>query len=276
MWTLSGFADEIDPDFQTQCDQLVALGLTHLELRSAWGVNILDLDEDQLSEVERNLAEHNLSVSAIGSPIGKISITDPFEPHLERFEHCLDVAERLHAPFIRLFSFFIPAGDDPDSHREEVLRRMAALAQAAHGRDVTLLHENEKEIYGDTPARCLDIVTSVDDPSLQLTWDPANFVQVGVARPFDEGYAQLRPHVVHLQIKDALSKDGSVVAAGEGDGQVVETIRALREDGFDGFFSLEPHLAQADELGGFSGPSEWTRAHAAFTAMLQDEGIEYA
>jgi sugar phosphate isomerase/epimerase len=138
-----------------------------------------------------------------------------------------------------------------------------------------LLHENEKEIYGDNPRRCLDIVTSVGSPKLQLAWDPANFVQVGV-RPFTEGYEMLRPHVGYIQIKDALLADGTVVVAGAGDGEVVETIRALRTDGFDGFFSLEPHLGDTSSTGAFSGPDLFTQAWKAFTNILNSEGIEYA
>ena len=66
-----------------------------------------------------------------------------------------------------------------------------------------------------------------------------------------------------MQIKDALAADASVVVAGAGDGQVVETVRALRDDGFDGFFSLEPHLAQTSSLGGFSGADLFTAGLAA-------------
>ncbi|WP_226345426.1 sugar phosphate isomerase/epimerase family protein [Agilicoccus flavus] len=279
MWTLSGFADEIDPDFATQCAHVRDLGLSHLEFRSAWGVNVLDLDAEQRARARGILAEHGLAVSSIGSPIGKIGITEAFEPHLARFRHCLDVAEEFEAPFIRLFSFFVPEGDDPASHRDEVIARSRAFAQATHdhpyGSRVTLLHENEKEIYGDTPVRCLDLIERVADPAYRLTWDPANFVQVGVARPFDEGYAALRPHVVYLQLKDAVAGSGEVVPSGEGDGQVRETIRALAADGFDGFLSLEPHLATQDSFGGFSGADEWSRAHAALVGILREEGIEY-
>jgi sugar phosphate isomerase/epimerase len=138
-----------------------------------------------------------------------------------------------------------------------------------------LVHENEKDIYGDIPRRCLDIVTSVSAPHLQLAWDAANFVQVGV-RPFTEGYAMLRPHVGYIQIKDALLADGTVVVAGAGDGEVVETMRALRADGFDGFFSLEPHLGDVNALGGFSGPELFTQSWKAFTEILTSEGIAYA
>jgi sugar phosphate isomerase/epimerase len=275
MWTLSGFIDEISDDFSEQCKVAAGLGLRYVEVRSAWGTNILDLDDAQLTTVRETLAEHGLKVSSIGSPIGKISIGDDFPPHLKRMRRAVEVAELLEAPYIRLFSFFIPEGIDPDSRRDEVLSRMSALAEAAADSDVILVHENEKEIYGDIPRRCLDIVTSVDSPKLQLAWDPANFVQVGV-RPFTEGYSMLRPYVGYIQIKDALLADGTVVVAGAGDGEVVETIRALRADGFDGFFSLEPHLGEYTAFGALSGSELFTKAWKAFTDILNSEGIAYA
>jgi len=275
MWTLSGFIDEISDDFSEQCKVAAGLGLRHVEVRSAWGINILDLDAAELDTLRQTLAEYGLSVSSIGSPIGKISIDDDFPPHLERMRHAVEVAELLEAPYIRLFSFFIPEGTDPDSRRDEVLSRMSALAEAAADSDVILVHENEKEIYGDIPRRCLDIVTSVDSPKLQLAWDPANFVQVGV-RPFTEGYSMLRPYVGYIQIKDALLADGTVVVAGAGDGEVVETIRALHADGFDGFFSLEPHLGEYTAFGALSGSELFTKAWKAFTDILNSEGIGYA
>jgi sugar phosphate isomerase/epimerase len=149
------------------------------------------------------------------------------------------------------------------------------LARVAAENDVILLHENEKEIYGDIPRRCLDIVESVGSPNLKVVWDAANFVQVGVC-PFTEGYAMLRPYLEYVQIKDAILATGEVVAAGNGDGEVVETIRELIRDGFDGFFSLEPHLSQAHALGGFSGPELFTEAWKAFTDILKSENIPYA
>ncbi|WP_225753301.1 sugar phosphate isomerase/epimerase [Actinotalea sp. Marseille-Q4924] len=274
MWTLSGFADEIDADLATQCAVLTELGLTHLELRSAWGVNVLDLDDAQVDRAAAVLQDHGLAVSSIGSPIGKIQVDDPFDPHLVRMDRALDVAERLGAPYIRIFSFFLRPEHSPDAVRDEVVRRMAALADRARERDVVLLHENEKAIFGDVPERVLDLVTAVDSPALRLAWDPANFVQVGVD-PFPEAYAMLRPYVDYIQIKDALHGSGKVVVAGEGDGRIPATVRALREDGYDGFFSMEPHLAEAHHLGGFSGPDGFRRATRAFMAILDAEGVTY-
>ena len=275
MWTLSGFIDEISDDFSLQCTIAAELGLRYVEVRSAWGTNILDLDDAQLSRVRETLSVYGLRISSIGSPIGKISIDDEFPPHLERMRHAVEVAKTLEAPYIRIFSFFIPEGTDPDSRRDEVLSRMEDLADVAADRDVILVHENEKDIYGDIPRRCLDIVTSVSSPKLRLAWDPANFVQVGV-RPFTEGYEMLRPHVSYIQIKDALLANGTVVVAGAGDGEVRETVRALQADGFDGFFSLEPHLGEYTAFGALSGPELFTRAWRAFTEILSSEGVQYA
>ena len=274
MWMLSGFADEISPDLDEQCRVLKELGIGQVEFRSAWDTNVLDLDDGQLDRVAATVSARGLGISSVGSPIGKIGIHDDFGEHLTRLDRALDVAERLGAPVIRIFSFFLPDGDDPAVHRDEVLRRMAALCERARGRGVVLVHENEKYIYGDTPQRCLDIVESVGSPVLRLTWDAANFVQCGV-RPHSEGYALLRPYLEYIQIKDAVLGSGQVRPAGQGDGEVRETVRALRADGFDGIFSLEPHLASAGAMGGFSGAELFTTAHHAFTGLLDEEGIPY-
>ena len=275
MWTLSGFADEISPDLNEQCEVATGLGLKFIEVRSAWDVNILDLSPDQLATMRKTLSTYGLKVSSIGSPIGKIFIDEDFAPHLERMRHAAEVAHELDAPYIRIFSFFMRPGADPAEHRAEVIDRMRALVRVAEEADLILLHENEKQIYGDIPARCLDLIRSVGSPYLKLAWDPANFVQVGV-RPYTDAYAMLRPHVEYIQIKDAHLADGTVVPSGQGDGEVAETMRALRHDGFDGFFSLEPHLAAGHATGGFSGPELFRTAWRAFTDILKTEGIEYA
>jgi sugar phosphate isomerase/epimerase len=268
-FVLSGFADEISPDPARQLATLAAESITHLEFRSAWGTNVADLSDAQLARFRAALDGAGVSVSAIGSPIGKIDVRDSFGPELDRMRRIADVADALGTRLVRVFSFFIPEGDQPQRHRSKVIDQMAALAAVAAERGLLLAHENEKLIYGDVPQRCADIITSVGSPALRATFDAANFVQCGV-RPHAEGYDLLRPYLVYVQIKDALAATGAVVPAGHGDGQVRQTLSALIDSEFDGYLSLEPHLAAGGTFGGFSGPGEFRRAAQALKALLAD------
>jgi sugar phosphate isomerase/epimerase len=264
MWTLAGFADEISPELDEQLDTLTGESIRFVELRSVWNKNVLDLTDEEIRAVGAAMSGRGIGVSSIGSPIGKVPIDEDFAPHLERFRRALHVAKVLKAPYVRVFSFFVPAGKDPAVYRE---------AEAA---GVVLVHENEKEIYGDVPSRCLDILTQVDSPYLRAAWDAANFVQCGVDRPYQAGYHWLRPYVEYVHVKDALAGSGTVVPAGEGDGEIRETISALHGSGFDGFFSLEPHLASAGRYSGFSGPELFGRAAGAFKNLLRQGGIPWS
>ena len=273
-FTLSGFADEISPEPGVQLETLAAESIRYLELRSAWSTNVASLTDAELASFRREIEDAGVRVSAIGSPIGKIDIAEPIGPELERMRRIADVAGQFGATIVRVFSFFIPAGEPPARHRQAVIDRMGALAQIAAERGIVLAHENEKEIYGDIPERCADLIASVGSPALRATFDAANFVQCGV-RPHTDGYQLLRPYLVYLQVKDALAATGQVVPAGQGDGEVRETLAALAASGFSGYASLEPHLAEAGRYGGFSGAQEFRRAASALKGLLGELSIPW-
>ena len=92
--------------------------------------------------------------------------------------------------------------------------------------------------------------------------------------PLPEAYEAIRPWLGYVHVKDAL-QDGSVVAAGEGAARWPEILHGLQADGYDGIFALEPHLASAGRLSGFSGPDLFAHAARAFVALLAAEGWEY-
>ncbi len=271
---LSGFADEISPDPAEQLATLAAESIAHLELRGAWSVNVADFTAEQLASFRSAVERAGVRVSAIGSPVGKIPVGAPLPPELDRMRRVADVAGELGTALVRVFSFYLPAGEPAERYRQQVIDRMGALTRIAEDRGLVLAHENEKEIYGDTPDRCADLITAVGSPALRATFDPANFVQCGV-RPFSAAYPLLRPFLAYLQVKDALAATGEVVPAGQGDGELRETLAALRDSGFAGYMSLEPHLARAGRSGGFSGPEGFRRAAQALKFLLNDLAIPW-
>lgn len=274
-WTLSGFGDEIDPDPKVQAAVLLALGASHIEVRSAWGVNVVELTDEQIAELKAILDAAGMKVSAVASPIGKVDISLPAAHEVTRLRRIIEVAKALDTRYIRMFSYFRGAEQTPEEIRDAVMERLTLLAADAQHAGVVLIHENEKDIYGDTPERVLDLLETVNSPALRAAWDNANFVQVGV-QPYTDAYAMLRPYLEYLQVKDAVAGSGEVVPTGRGDGQLAETLTALSQDGYTGFASLEPHLAAQHELGGFSGPAAFGEAARAFRAVTDSIGVTLA
>lgn len=232
-YALAAFADEASPLFYEQIAAMAENGVRYLEMRGVNGRNVADMTADEVRCADHMLKCHGLAVSAIGSPIGKIGITDPFEPHLEKFKRILEAARITGAKWIRLFSFF---GVDSPEKENEALERLDKMAEIAKGSGVILAHENEKGIYGWNAENCLKILTSV--PGIRGVFDPANFVQCGVDTW--EAWQMLAPCIDYLHVKDALS-DGKVVPAGCGIGHLPEIMKAFSGQGGE-IFSLEPHL----------------------------------
>ena len=275
MIRLSAFADEISPDLDEQLATLKSEGISFLDLRGVERTNVLDLSDQQVARIKKQLAAQGIGVAAIASPLGKVPIDSPFDAHWQRFERAIALAQIFETSFIRIFSFYPPSNSaSPEDWRDEVHRRLQTMTERAQKANITLLHENEKGIYGDAIARCVDLLQEGNSPYLQAAFDPANFIQCEQV-PYPTAYEQLRPWLRYVHVKDA-RLDGSIVAAGEGVARWPELLQHLREDGYDGFFSLEPHLAAAGQYSGFSGPDLFRRASQALQHMLWAMGWDYA
>ena len=237
---LSGFADEINPMLDVQLKVMNELNIGHIEVRGIDGKNISKYTPDEIKEIKKKFDAANIKVSSIGSPIGKIQITDPMDDHIEEFKNIIEIAKIMETKYIRLFSFYMPKDEDPKKYRDEVLKRMNMFVDTAKGSGLILLHENEKGIYGDVADRCLDILENIGSDSLRAVFDPANFVQCH-EETYPRAFDMLKDHIEYMHIKDAL-ENGEVVPAGMGEGKVKEILKSLKDRDYKGFLSLEPHL----------------------------------
>lgn len=269
---LSGFADEISDRLEEQITTLKKLGIHYVEMRGVNGRNLTDYSLEDAREIKKTLDKSGIRLSAVGSPLGKIGIEDDFEPHFVKFRHTLELAKIMETGYIRMFSFFIPRGKDADSCKDEVLYRWGRFAETAAGSGVTLLHENEKDIYGDIPRRCKTLLDAMDSHTVRGIFDPANFVQCRADTL--EGFRLLADDTVYLHIKDAVWDTGKVVPSGEGDGHLPEILSELAARNFEGFLSLEPHLETGDIA--VCGADKFTIAHAALTKILEKLDAEIA
>jgi len=275
MAKLSAFADEVTDDFLKQVKYLVKEDVGYIEPRFINKKNIMDLNKHQLNEAKKMTQDHGLKVSAIGSPIGKVRLDEPFEPHLDKFKHAVELALLFETPYIRMFSYYAPEGQNIDDYRDQVMERMAAKVEVLKDVDVAMVHENEANIYGHTAEHCVDIVETINSPKLRLVYDPANFVWgEKITDNVESCWPLMKPYVVHVHIKDWKlgAKDvGSI--PGEGDGQIKELLAELAALNYDGCLTMEPHLQAGGQFGGSTGPELFSKAIAAVRNIAAEVGL---
>ena len=276
MFVLSAFADEISPDPKEQIAVLKACGVRHIEFRSIYKTNVLALSDAQIDEFKALLDTEGFGLSAIGSPVGKIRIDEPFEPHLEKFRRAIHLCKVFDTPNIRVFSYYPPENFDGDwaPHRDEVVRRMKAKAAIAQDEGVMLFHENEHRIYGDSPLRLKDLYHEVSGPHLKAAFDPANFVYCG----YDPlvGWEVCKAYMAHFHVKDWKTGEPHGSLPGEGEGMFPVIIHDAVTRGYAGFATMEPHLLGGGPTGGVTGPDLFPKAVAAFKRIVDAAGGTYS
>lgn len=259
-WRLSAFADEIDGDIEVQFSHLRQNGISLVDLRSAHGKNVMALDDGEVRSYIDRAAEYDVAVNCVGSPVNKVVMADsPAGGELEKLKRAIDVAAIANTKRIRIFT---PQGNDFDAVCDWMEPQIEAAAKA----NMVLMHENDAKYYGAYPDNAKKLVERFASPHFRFAFDFANTVQIGF-RAMEDWFPWLLPHLETIHIKDA-REDGKVVPAGEGVGQVRETLAWLKAQGWDGVLSIEPHLQYAGDRGGFSGIESFQIATDAIKGIL--------
>ena len=169
-YLISGFADEIAQDLTTQLINLKKLDMHYVEMRGVDGNNLIFHTPQKVKEIKERLDEAGVALSALGSPLGKIGIDDPFEKHFEEFKTAVEIAHKMETPNIRMFSFYVPEGKSKE-YKGKVFDRLGQFADYAKENHVVLLHENEKGIYGEKAAQCKEIMDAFRGAHFKAIFD---------------------------------------------------------------------------------------------------------
>jgi sugar phosphate isomerase/epimerase len=277
MVKVSAFADEIGPDPKLQLDTLEKCGIRYIEFRGAWDTNVMKLSDAQCRELKKMFDDRGFGVACIASPIGKVKIDDDYNRHFDDFKHAVDLAEFFECGYIRIFSYYPPAGESIADYRGEVVRRLRQKCDYVANRSVKLVLENESGIFGDVPERCLYLLSLLPPDRIMGAFDPANFVHTGVKDVYETCWLALRPYVGYFHMKDMKYGMGDkAVPLGQGDGQIEQILRDAAADGYDGFLALEPHLGAAGQFSGHTGPDLFEVAAEALRSVAARAGMALA
>lgn len=243
MFKISGFFDEVSPKLEEQLAAMQTLGVRYLCPRNVNGKNIARYSWQSFrQEIKPALQKQGVRLSSIGSPIGKIDLTDEkaYQAQREQLRELLKIAQEMQCGYIRVFSFYTSHAADESNLGEIVAEKMSGFLRLAEGSGVTLIHENEKRIYGDTPEKALALYNTLNHPQFALCYDASNYIQCGVD-PW-EAHRQTKQHTVYYHMKDC--SEGVEVPLGMGEGRIRELLADVNGSGYDGFLTLEPHTLQ--------------------------------
>ena len=249
MIKLSAFADEYGSTLEDQIEGLNKNGIEYIEIRSVNGKNIADVSDEEAKNIYDQLSLHGIKVWSIGSPIGKVDINCDFVKYKQKVERVCDIAKILKADKIRMFSFF-NAYNSP----ELVFDYLQQIVDIGNNKGIKMFHENEKEVFGDTVDRILQIQENVK--GLNYIYDPANFVQCD--QDADYAMEKLFDSIGYFHIKDVIHKTGQLVPAGYGDGKIEKLLNKMD---FDAVLTMEPHLVEFDGYKGIDNTQMLHKFH---------------
>ena len=266
---ISAFSDEYADGLVEQCSALSRLGIDYMEMRGVDGKNVSVLTKEEVNNAKAVLSEYGIKVSAIGSPLGKIKLDGDICAHTDTAKRVFETALELGAKNIRMFSFYLPAGKTREDCKGQVIFELEKLVTLANEYGVTLCHENEALIYGESPEKCLEILEYFGG-DLRCVFDMGNFVLDG----YDPiaAYELLKDYIEYFHIKDALYA-GAIVPAGKGEAKIKEILDNYRAHGKETFISLEPHLQTFSGLNAlvgktFDNPYKYENQQIAFEDAL--------
>lgn len=252
--------DEFTQDFELICKTMQQMEIPALEVRTAWDKNIVDMSDDEVGEIKRLADAYGRTICGVASPVYKCTHPDggaiderfeqdafhaahQFEDQPRILDRAVEIAARLEAPMIRVFTFW--RTQNPAELTNAIIASLQAAVAAGEPRGVKIGVENEHACNIATAAEAAPVLAAIQSDYLGLVWDPANAYFAG-AKAFPDDYRSVPvSRILHVHAKDGVMdyEAGRMAWGDVGAGKVgwTEHLAALVEDGYEGMLSLETH-----------------------------------
>ena len=255
---IGAITDEFSPDITMAAAAMQELGMTGAELRVVNGKNIMDLTDDELDAALVVVKNAGLKVVSIASPLLKCTLPDAppiderfqqdvfaskhsFEDQPRLAQHAFEIAKKSGAKIVRVFSYWRVT--DPSAVFERVVDALQELSERAAEHDLIIGLENEHACNIATAHDTARVLAAVDNPNLQVVWDPAN-AYISGEDPFPTGYSMLEARrIAHVHAKDCTLDGHKPLWCPVGEGAIdwKGQFAALKHDGYTGYINLETH-----------------------------------
>jgi sugar phosphate isomerase/epimerase len=235
------FTDEISQDFERACEIARQFNLDGVEIRSVWSKPPQELDADDKKKMKAILEDKGLAVCSIASPFFKCELDsdEDYQKHLDILRRCIDLGKTFDCNMIRGFTFW--RRGDFDAAWPTIIEKYAEPVKILEQADAVIAMENESSCYVGNGADTARFVEAVSSDRVKACWDPCNELSdPRGSTPYPDGYDAIKPYMIHMHVKDAVPGEGCC-EVGEGVIDYHGQFKALIEDGYEGYASLETH-----------------------------------
>ena len=268
---LSLVAEETGSDLQRSLTVARSLGIRNIDIESPWGRRVDHAPFGDLVRAKELIAEHEIDVRIVATQafkpvlLGSMDIAsigqDPhYREQLELLRISIYAARFFGAPMVRFFGFrrdsmiglgnptqrLAGGGEFPDEMVDKAAAALAPAIDFAQEQGVVLALENVRSCWCNSGRNTSLLLQAVDSPWLKVIWDPANAFVSGEEDVAGKGYSAVSSSVGHVHLKDAvvLDKERGLtdwVRIGDGSVDLLRSLQALKDDGYDGCVSIETH-----------------------------------
>jgi sugar phosphate isomerase/epimerase len=227
-------------------------GYSGIELRGIKGqmdlTKVPEFSQDRLPGTLKDLAALGLKITDLGAS-ARMHESAPAvrAAQLDEGKRFIDLAQRLKAPYVRVFGDKIPPEEPKAAVVERVIAGLRELGQHARGSGVQVIIESHGD-FTDS-ATLLQLLKGVGMPEVALLWDAHHTFVAGNEKPADT-LAVLMPFIRHTHLKDSVGEGEQLkyVLPGTGRVPLKETVRLLVSKGYRGYYCLEWEKAWHPEI----------------------------
>ncbi len=262
----TGFTDEAGKDIDTQIKATLELGWKNIELRAAGKGNLATISDAEFDSMQEKLGKAGVSINCFGSGIANWSKSprseEDFEAGIKELRDAIPRMRKLGTKIVRGMSFKILDDERFDSPELEkiIFKKVSTLVKICEDAGIIYGHENCMNYGGQSHVHTLRLLENVSSDNFKLIFDTGNpvftFRRIG-SEPYAlqnsyEFYHNVREYIYYVHIKDGVAvkmkenyerPDTRFTFAGEGSGFVKQIVTELLRNGYDGGFSIEPHVA---------------------------------
>jgi len=274
----SGISDEAGQAIEIQIKAHKELGWEYMEIRNVDGENLTMMSDEKFEVVYRKISESEMKVSCFASCIANwaTKISGDFKKDYDELKRAIPRMKRFNTKYIRVMSWPNDPKNPYDEKKwaEEVIRRMKELTKIAEDEGIIIVHENCSGWGGLSPENMVTLVKEIDSPNFKLLYDTGNVLHYNKGIDPWDFYTKVKPYIEYVHIKD-YNREEKATFPGEGEAKIKEILLDLKKNGYEGFVSIEPHIASVVHEGKVGDPEITYKTYIMYGKKLMALLNEY-